>query len=78
MPTRATTDVKDGEYWILNGSKNFITHISGDVTVVMLEQEKGDSHGMTAFVIEKVWWFFIWKEEDKLGMRASETANWFW
>jgi len=51
----ATTAVKDGDDWILNGAKNFITHaISGDVAVVIVRTgEKGDSHGMSAFVIEK-------------------------
>ena len=50
-----TTAVKDGDYWVLNGSKNFITHaISGDIAVVIVRTgEKGDSRGMTAFVIEK-------------------------
>ena len=74
----ATTAVKDGEYWILNGTKNFITHaISGDVAVVIARTgKKGDSHGMTAFVIEKgVDGFYSGKKEDKLGMRASETAE---
>ena len=74
----ATTAVKDGEYWILNGTKNFITHaISGDIAVVIARTgEKGDSRGMTAFVIEKgTDGFFSGKKEDKLGMRASETAE---
>ncbi len=73
----ATTAVKDGEYWVINGSKNFITHaISGDVAVVIVRTgEKGDSHGMTAFVIEKgTPGFSAGKKENKLGMRASETA----
>ena len=74
----ATTAVKDGEYWVLNGAKNFITHaISGDVAVVIARTgDKGDSHGMTAFVIEKgIDGFSSGKKEDKLGMRASETAE---
>ena len=74
----ATTAVKDGEFWVLNGAKNFITHaISGDVAVVIARTgEKGDSHGMTAFVIEKgIDGFSSGKKEDKLGMRASETAE---
>ena len=74
----ATTAVKDGEYWVLNGAKNFITHaISGDVAVVIARTgEKGDSHGMTAFVIEKgIDGFSSGKKEDKLGMRSSETAE---
>ena len=74
----ATTAVKEGENWVINGAKNFITHaISGDVAVVMARiGEKGDSHGMTAFVIEKgTPGFTSGKKEDKLGMRASETAE---
>ncbi len=73
-----TTAVKDGEYWVLNGAKNFITHaISGDIAVVMTRTgEKGDSHGMTAFAIEKgTPGFSSGKKENKLGMRASETAE---
>ena len=51
----STTAVKDGDEWVLNGAKNFITHaISGDVAVVIVRTgEKGDSRGMTAFVVEK-------------------------
>lgn len=72
-----TTAKKDGKEWVLNGSKNFITHaISGDVAVVIVRTgEKGDSHGMTAFVVEKgTPGFSGGKKENKLGMRASETA----
>jgi len=72
-----TTAVKDGDSWILNGSKNFITHaISGDIAVVIVRTgKKGDSHGMTAFVVEKgTPGFTGGKKENKLGMRASETA----
>ena len=74
----ATTAVKDGDDWILNGAKNFITHaISGDVAVVIVRTGvKGDSHGMSAFVIEKgTPGFSSGRKEDKLGMRASETAE---
>ena len=73
-----TTAIKDGDYYILNGSKNFITHgISGQIAVVIARTgEKGDSHGMSAFVIEKgTPGFSSGKKEDKLGMRASETAE---
>jgi alkylation response protein AidB-like acyl-CoA dehydrogenase len=73
-----TTAVADGDYYIINGSKNFITHaISGNVAVVIVRTgEKGDSHGMTAFVIEKgTPGFSSGKKENKLGMRASETAE---
>ncbi len=73
----ATTAKLAGDEWVLNGSKNFITHaISGDVSVVIARTgEKGDSHGMTAFVVEKgTAGFTAGKKENKLGMRASETA----
>ncbi|MFH7000065.1 acyl-CoA dehydrogenase family protein [Flavobacterium sp. FlaQc-57] len=73
-----TTAVKDGDHWIVNGAKNFITHaISGDVAVVIVRTgEKGDSKGMTAFVFEKgMPGFSSGKKENKLGMRASETAE---
>lgn len=73
-----TTAVKDGDEWVINGAKNFITHgKSGDVAVVIVRTgEKGDSHGMTAFVIERgTPGFSSGKKEDKLGMRASETAE---
>lgn len=74
----STTAVRDGDFWILNGAKNFITHgKSGDVAVVIARTgEKGDSHGMSAFVVEKgTKGFSSGKKEDKLGMRASETAE---
>jgi alkylation response protein AidB-like acyl-CoA dehydrogenase len=73
-----TTAVKDGDSWIVNGAKNFITHaISGDIAVVIVRTgEKGDSKGMTAFVFEKgMPGFSSGKKENKLGMRASETAE---
>jgi alkylation response protein AidB-like acyl-CoA dehydrogenase len=73
-----TTAVKDGDNWVINGAKNFITHgKSGDVAVVIVRTgEKGDSRGMTAFVIEKgTPGFSSGKKENKLGMRASETAE---
>ena len=73
-----STAVKDGDYYVLNGSKNFITHaISGDVAVVIIRTgEKGDSHGMSDFIVEKETpGFNSGKKENKLGMRASETAE---
>jgi alkylation response protein AidB-like acyl-CoA dehydrogenase len=73
-----TVAVKEGDHYIINGSKNFITHaISGNVAVVIVRTgEKGDSHGMTAFIIEKgTPGFKSGKKENKLGMRASETAE---
>jgi alkylation response protein AidB-like acyl-CoA dehydrogenase len=74
----STTAVKEGDSWVLNGAKNFITHgKSGDIAVVVVRTgEKGDSHGMTAFVVEKgTPGYSSGKKENKLGMRASETAE---
>ncbi|NQY67408.1 MAG: acyl-CoA dehydrogenase family protein [Flavobacteriales bacterium] len=73
-----STAKQDGDHWILNGTKTFITHgISSDVAVVIIRTgEKGDSHGMTAFVVERgVEGFEGGKKLDKLGMRASETSE---
>jgi alkylation response protein AidB-like acyl-CoA dehydrogenase len=73
-----TTAKKEGNGWIINGAKNFITHgKSGDVAVVIARTgEIGDSHGMTAFVVERgTEGFKAGKKENKLGMRASETAE---
>lgn len=73
-----TVAVRDGDYFVINGAKNFITHgKSGNVAVVIVRTgEVGDSHGMTAFVIEKgTPGFTAGKKENKLGMRASETAE---
>ena len=73
-----TTAVKDGEYWVINGTKNWITHgISGDVAVVLVRTgELLDSHGITAFIVERgTPGFSAGKKENKLGMRASETAE---
>jgi alkylation response protein AidB-like acyl-CoA dehydrogenase len=73
-----TVAVQDGDYWVINGAKNFITHgKSGNVAVVIVRTgEVGDSHGMTAFIIEKgTEGFSAGRKEDKLGMRASETTE---
>jgi len=72
------TAVKDGDYYIINGTKNFITHgRSGHCAVVIVRTgELLDSHGMTAFVVDRgMEGFSGGKKEDKLGMRASETAE---
>ena len=69
---------EDGDYWVINGSKNWITHgISGDVAVVLARTgELLDSKGITAFVVERgTPGFKAGKKENKLGMRASETAE---
>ncbi len=74
----STTAVLDGDHYVINGAKNFITHgISGHLAVVIVRTgKKGDSKGMTAFVIEKgTPGFSSGKKENKMGMRASETAE---
>jgi alkylation response protein AidB-like acyl-CoA dehydrogenase len=73
-----TTAVLDGDDYIVNGSKNWITHgKSGNVAVVMVRTgQKDDSHGISALVIEKgTPGFTHGKKENKLGMRASETTE---
>ena len=73
-----TTAFKDGNDWILNGTKNWITHgLSGDVLVVLVRTgELLDSNGITAFIVEKgTPGFSAVKIKDKLGVRASETAE---
>ena len=73
-----TVAKKEGEYYIINGAKNFITHgKSGNVAVVIARTgQVGDSHGMSAFIVERdTPGFTAGKKENKLGMRASETAE---
>lgn len=73
-----TVAEKDGDYYVINGAKNWITHgKSGDVAVVIVRTgETGDSHGMTAFIVERgTPGFSAGRKENKLGMRASETAE---
>ena len=69
---------QDGDYFVLNGTKCWITHgKSGDVAVVIARTGKvRDSHGMTAFIVEKgTPGFSGGRKENKLGMRASETTE---
>jgi alkylation response protein AidB-like acyl-CoA dehydrogenase len=73
-----TTAKLDGDAWVLNGTKNWITHgISGDVAVVLARTgELLDTHGISAFIVERgTPGFLAGKKENKLGMRASETAE---
>ncbi|MDQ6812611.1 MAG: acyl-CoA dehydrogenase family protein [Bacteroidota bacterium] len=73
-----TTAVRDGDDWILNGTKNWITHgISGNVAVVIARTgEPRTSGNCTAFIVERgTSGFTGGKKENKLGMRASETAE---
>ena len=72
-----TAKKEDGK-WVLNGTKNWITHgKTGDLAVVIARTgEKGDRHGMSAFIVERgTAGFRGGKKENKLGMRASETAE---
>ena len=73
-----TTAVRDGEDWVVNGSKQFTTHGgSGDVIVVMAVTSRGrGSRGISAFIVDRTMpGFRAGKKEDKLGMRASETSE---
>jgi len=73
-----TTAVRDGDNWVLNGTKNWITHgKSGDVAVVICRTgEPRTKNNATAFVVERgTPGFSAGKKENKLGMRASETAE---
>ena len=72
------TAIKDGDNWILNGTKNWITHgKSGDIAVVVARTgEPRTRNNATAFVVERgAKGFSAGKKENKLGMRASETAE---
>jgi alkylation response protein AidB-like acyl-CoA dehydrogenase len=73
-----TTAVREGDCWVLNGSKAFITHgTSGDTLVAMAitDRAKG-SKGISAFIVERgTQGLLAGKKEDKLGMRASETTE---
>ena len=74
----AATAVKDGTDWVINGTKNWITHgLSGDISIVLVRTgELMDSKGITSFIIEKgTPGFSAVKIKDKLGVRASETAE---
>ncbi len=73
-----TTAVKDGNEYILNGTKAFITHGGvGKIAVVLAVTDKSKGKkGISAFVVEKGWnGFSVGKKENKLGMRASETTQ---
>ena len=72
------TAKKEGDYWVLNGTKSWITHgKSGNLAVVIARTgDLLDSNGMTAFIVERETpGFAAGKKENKLGMRASETAE---
>jgi alkylation response protein AidB-like acyl-CoA dehydrogenase len=73
-----TTGVKDGDEWVLNGTKNFITNATyADLSVVLVVTDKSDQkHGITAFAVEMDRkGIRAGKKENKLGMRVSDTAE---
>ncbi|WP_370088825.1 acyl-CoA dehydrogenase family protein [Ekhidna sp.] len=73
-----TVAEQDGDEWVLNGAKNFITHgNSGNVAVVIARTgEAGKSRNASAFIVERTNpGFKQGRKEDKLGMRASETSE---
>jgi alkylation response protein AidB-like acyl-CoA dehydrogenase len=73
-----TTAVKEGDHWVINGTKNWITHgKTGDVAVVVCRTgEPRAKNNSTAFIVQKgTPGFSAGKKENKLGMRASETAE---
>ncbi len=73
-----TTAVRDGDHWVINGSKNFITHGNvGDICVIMaITDKEAGSKGISAFAIDKSMQGFVGsKKENKLGMRCSDTAS---
>jgi alkylation response protein AidB-like acyl-CoA dehydrogenase len=75
MQTRAT---RDGDEWVINGSKQFITHGRyGDLIVVMAVTNRSKGYrGISAFIVERgTPGFRAGKKEEKLGMRASETSE---
>jgi alkylation response protein AidB-like acyl-CoA dehydrogenase len=73
-----TTAVRDGDAWVINGSKQFITHgRTGDLAVVMAVTNRAKGNrGISAFIVERgTSGFRPGKKENKLGMRASETSE---
>ncbi|HJU82802.1 MAG TPA: acyl-CoA dehydrogenase family protein [Holophagaceae bacterium] len=75
---QATVGKKEGSHWVLNGTKNFITHGTvGDIAVVMARTSPGKgTDGISAFIVEKgMNGFRAGKQENKLGLRASDTSE---
>lgn len=73
-----TTARRDGDDWILNGSKNFITHGTvGEIAVIMaVTDREAGANGISAFVVDKSMpGFYASKKENKLGMRCSDTSS---
>jgi alkylation response protein AidB-like acyl-CoA dehydrogenase len=74
-----TTAVRDGDHWVINGSKSWITNATYAglyILTAMTDREKGASGGITSFIVERgTPGFTVGKKEDKLGMRGSDTAQ---
>jgi hypothetical protein len=73
-----TTARRDGDQWVLNGSKQFITHgtIGGTLVATAVTDREQGAHGISAFVVERgTPGFTAGKKENKLGMRASDTTE---
>ena len=73
-----TTAARDGKGWVLNGTKNFITHAGvGGVAVIIARTRPGtDPHGISAFLVPlDAPGVTVGKHEDKVGMRISDTAS---
>ena len=74
----ATTAVKEGDYYILNGSKSFITQggVGQTAVVTAITDKSKGAKGISAFVVEKGFeGFSVGKKENKLGMRSSDTCR---
>lgn len=73
-----TTAVRDGDHYIINGSKNFITHgnVGGIAVMMAVTDRSAGARGISAFVLDKsMEGFYATKKENKLGMRSSDTAS---
>ncbi len=72
-----TVAVKEGNEWVINGSKNFITHGSvGETFVVLAVTDKTKNKSISAFIVEKgILGFSVGRKENKLGMRSSDTCS---
>jgi alkylation response protein AidB-like acyl-CoA dehydrogenase len=73
-----TTAVKDGDYFIINGSKTFTTHgtVGGIIVIMAITDKSKEKKGISAFILEKgMEGLIIGKKENKLGMRASDTTQ---
>ncbi len=73
-----TTGVRDGDSYLLNGTKTFITHgsVGGTIVVIAITDKSKGKKGISAFVLEPTMeGVSVGKKENKLGMRASDTAS---